>query len=40
MEPNTSELNLTSFIHLTKFTAGNNLVAKVTIEHKQYKGTA
>jgi hypothetical protein len=43
MEINLSELTLTSFylvyLNLTKFTAVNNLVAMVTMEHKQSKPT-
>jgi hypothetical protein len=43
MELNISELTLTSFnsiqLNLTKFTVVNNLVAMVTMEHKQYKGS-
>jgi hypothetical protein len=41
MEINLSELTLTSFnsiqLNLTGFTAVNNLVAMVTMEHKQFK---
>jgi hypothetical protein len=43
MEINLSELSLTSFylvyLNLTEFTAVNNLVAMVTMEHKQSKPT-
>jgi hypothetical protein len=43
MELNISELTLTSFnsiyLNLTEFTAVSNLVAMVTVEHKQYKPT-
>jgi hypothetical protein len=43
MELNISELTLTSLnsikLNLTKFTAVNNLVAMVTMEHKQSKPT-
>jgi hypothetical protein len=43
MELNLSELTLTSFnsnhLNLTEFTAVNNLVAMVTMEHKQSKST-
>jgi hypothetical protein len=43
MELNLSELTLTSFNstrqNLTEFTAVNNLVAMVTVEHKQSKAT-
>jgi hypothetical protein len=38
MEHNLSELTLTSF-NSTEFTAVNNLVAMVTMEHKQSKPT-
>jgi hypothetical protein len=43
MALNLSELTLTSFnsieLNLTKFTVVNNLIAMVTMEHKQYKPT-
>jgi hypothetical protein len=43
VELNISELTLSSFNsiqpNLTEFTAVNNLVAMVTMEHKQYKCT-
>jgi hypothetical protein len=43
MELNLSEITLTPFnsisLNLTEFTAVNNLVAMVTVEHKQSKST-